>query len=223
MKCKVYQDKILHIKFKTQKELTLTMCRLQEYYECDSKKLRGNYFTFEDFLDYQMDNDGNISYFNFWAGFNVPGNKCNEFFYNFGNTFTIDSVSKERSLTKREQKLRNLILLEKKTSDYYVIATLDTDKLTVEHELAHAYYYLSDVYRQEVNVLVKHMNKNLKDAMTVQLKNMGYAKKVLTDEINAYMSTSSLPYLRKNLGLTVSKKDIEPFVNLYKRFKQNFK
>ena len=206
MKREVLPKNVLHIKFKNQKELTLTMCRPQEFYECKSKKLRGNRFTFEDFLDYNMDTDGNISYYNFWSGFNIPGDKLNDFFRTFSD------------LSKREQKLFDIVknYMIKKIP-YYVIGTVETDKVTVIHELAHAAYYIDDVYKQEVNVLVKHMDSNIKRELTSKLTDMGYAKKVIVDEINAYMSTSSRHYFKSNMDITLSNSDLEPFVELFNK------
>jgi hypothetical protein len=58
MKLKILKNNILLVTFKTQKELTFTMCRPQEYYEASSSKLRGNVFTFEKLVDHYTDDNG---------------------------------------------------------------------------------------------------------------------------------------------------------------------
>ena len=190
----------MYFTFNSQKELTLTFCRPQEYYECNSNKLRGKVFTFEEFIDHYTDELGFISYFNYWSGFNLPGSILEEFFKNF-------------SLTKREKKLRNITSAYSK-KPYYIIATKKNDTSTLDHELIHAYYYLNPIYKQEANTLVKHMRPDLKKDLQKVLKKMGYNNSVLIDEINAYMSTSGIDFLREDFELDISKRDIKPFQDL---------
>lgn len=203
MKVKIICQNIIYLTFPTQKELTLTMCRPQEYYECNSSKLRGKVFTFEDLIDHYIDNMGFLDYFNYWSGFNIPGHILEEFFSIF-------------DLNSREKKLRS-VTKHFKYNPYYVIATKKGDRLTLKHELVHAHYYLNPKYKQEANVLVKHMRIGLKKELTNKLRKMGYSKNVMIDEINAYMSTSGIEYLLEDLELDITKNDIKPFVELAER------
>jgi len=200
MKIKVYNKNIIYASFPDQKELTLTMCRPQEYYECDSSKLRNKVFTFEKLLDYYMDEDGYLQYFSIWSGFNIPSNVLEDFFSKF-------------DLSKREQKLYN-VTRPYSDKPYYFIATKKNDTDTIRHELVHAYYYLNPSYKQSANILVKHMRSDLRKALTAGLKEKGYANNVIVDEINAYMATSGTKYLRDEFELEVSKKDVKPFEDL---------
>jgi hypothetical protein len=202
MKIKVINSNIIYLAFTTQKELTLTLCRAQEYYECNSTKLRNKVFTFYDFVDHYLDESGYISYFNYWSGFNIPGDVLELFFQNF-------------ELNEREKKL---FKITRKVSDnpYYVIATKVNDDDTLDHELLHAHYYLNHSYRQKVNTVVKHMRSDLRKELSVLLKELGYTKDVMVDEINAYLATSSYKYLKDELELNLSRKDIKPFRDLAK-------
>lgn len=202
MKLKVYSKNILCLTFPNQKEMTLTFCRPQEYYECNSKKLRNKFFTFSEFLDHYLNKDGHITYFSYWAGFNIPGHVLEKFFEMF-------------DLSEQERVLYN-ITRKYSGNPYYLIGTRKNDASTLKHELVHAYYYLDQGYRQEVNTIVKHMRPNLKKQISSTLQEMGYNKTVMVDEINAYMSTSSTKYLREDLQLEVSRKDTKPFVELSK-------
>jgi len=203
MKVKIYNQNIVQLIFKNQKELTLTLCRPQEFYECNSTKLRGKVFTFEQFIDHYTDEEGYLTYFSYWSGFNLPGEVLEEFY----NLFT---------LTDREQKVKQ-ITDKFKGKSYYVIAAKNGDSETLKHELVHAHYYLDPVYKQEANVLVKHMRPELRKQISSALKELGYSQNVMIDEINAYMSTSGNKYLRDDLELDVSKNDIKPFEDLAKR------
>ena len=202
MKVKVINDSIIYLTFSTQKELTMTLCRPQEYYECNSNKLRNKVFTFEEFIDHYTDKEGVMTYFSYWAGFNIPSHVLEKFFSSF-------------ELNQREKKLYELT---RKFSHepYYLIATKNNDLDTLDHELLHAHYYLNHSYRQKVDTVVKHMRSELRKQMTKVLKEMGYTKEVIVDEINAYMATSSHKYLNEELELELSRKDTKPFRDLAK-------
>ena len=200
MKVKIFSDNILYLTFPTQKDLTFTMCRPQEFYECNSNKLRGKNFTFEELVDHYTDELGYLTYFSYWSGFNLPSHILEQFF----NTF---------ELTEREQKLRT-VTKEYKNKPYYVIATKKDDVETLRHELVHAHYYLNPVYKQEANTLVKHMRPELRKDLAKILKELGYSQNVMIDEINAYMSTSGTKYLRNDFELEVTKRDTKPFEDL---------
>ena len=69
---------------------------------------------------------------------------------------------------------------------------------------------------QQVDVLVRSMDKGLRAEITEVLKNMGYANHVIIDEINAYMASSKYKYLKEELDLNVTRADMKPFVDLKK-------
>jgi hypothetical protein len=200
MRVKIYDNNIIYLMFPNQKELTMTLSRPQEFYESDNVKLRNRIFSYEQFIDQYTHKDGCFDYFTNWGGFNLPCHVLEDFFDTF-------------ELTKRELQVRNVTKKYKRKS-YYVIGTLSNDKETLKHELLHAHYYLNHAYKQQVDVLVRSMRKDLKTQLTFGLKNMGYANHVITDEINAYMASSTLKYLRNEMDLILTKADTKPFVEL---------
>ena len=202
MKVKTFNKNIFYLTFPSQKELVMTMCRMQEYYECNSVKLRNKVFTFEKFIDHYMEQDGSLDYFMLWSGFNIPGHVVDEFFKSF------DLTQREIDVKLRTEEYRNKL--------YYVIATRANDDETLLHELAHAYYHLNPVYKQQVDVLVRSMRKELRSSLTDRLKEKGYANNVIVDEINAYIATSSYKYLKNDLELELTRKDMKPFIDLAK-------
>lgn len=181
----------------------MTMCRPQEFYECNSKRLRGKTFSFYDLVDHYMDDRGVLGYFDFWSGFNIPSTMLEKFF------------SLHNDLNVRETKLRN-ITNPYKDKLYYVVASQKNDIDTLKHELVHAHYFLNPVYKQEVNTIIKHMRPDLKSKLIIELSDLGYTKSVMSDEINAYMATSGLKYLKEEFDLKITGKDIKPFVDLAK-------
>jgi len=202
MKLKVYHGNILHLIFSSQKEMTVTMFRPQEYYECGSKQVRNKTFTFEDFLDFYAEEDGAVDYFEKVQGFNIPSDSLEDFFHKF-------------DLSRREKKLYK-ITRKFISKPYYVLATKEGDATTLDHELAHAQYYLNSEYRIQAQSLIRNMRADLRRQIMQCLKDKGYDKSVIDDEINAFMSTSGLKYLRQNVKLNVNKIDITPFEDLAK-------
>lgn len=195
MNLAVKSDAILHVTFDSQKELAMTMARVQEFYECNG--LRGKAFDFEAFVDFYTADDGEFDYLKRVKGFNVPSSAAEEFFRKF-------------ELTRREAKLRQLTK-PYSAKPYYLIATKVGDEETLDHELAHAHFYLNEAYQQKALEARRKMQSTLLHQIVKSLKAKQYADEVLDDEINAFMATSSLPYLRRHLKLDVTQKDVAPF------------
>ena len=193
MKIKI-KNKIVHVEFPNRKELTLTMGRLGEYYESSFKALRNKNFSMETFLDTFMDKDGKITYFNSWSGYNIPGNIVNKFTPKDGET-------------SREEELLDAISefigdYDFAAGDFYLIATIKGGD-AMDHELVHATYYLNKEYCNHANQLVKELPKEISSTMKATFKEMGYAKEVYIDEINAYLSTADAKYMKDRFNLKV--------------------
>jgi hypothetical protein len=197
----------LLLEFNTQKELALAFCRVEEYYE-GQPKLNRNYVSFVDFIDFFMKDDGRIDYFNSWTGFNIPGNVFMEW------------AQKEMSdKTKWELELLNEV--EKKldlTSPFYVIGGNKGDMNVIDHEIAHALYFMDSLYKGEMEELNYHFYKNYRtqySKMVKELKKMGYGDNVIKDEVQAYMSTSKKKELVVRFGLDYD--TILPMVKQYRK------
>ena len=141
-KLKVYNDNILVFSFPNKKELGLTFFQFQESYESRNPELKSKNFTLAKFIEETMTDDGVITYFNDWDGYNIP----------YWILKTTDPLS------EREWELRNIVdayVKENKCAYYYVIGVLeDGDDETLRHELAHAF---SDTVDTE------HTGKEFKD------------------------------------------------------------
>jgi hypothetical protein len=172
MKKKKLRDDIHLVEFKTQYDITSTLVRFQEHYE--SPKFAGYIFTLEEFADWYTKKKGTFSYYTDWVGFNFPSHVLNEFFYGAFDP-----------LMKKERKFLNLFT----PYDYerfYVIGVYGNDhKKTgvLRHELAHALYYLDDNYRKKSDKIMRQYDT--KDVQKM-LRDSGYAKHVVMDEVHAY-------------------------------------
>ena len=186
-------DNCLLFAFKTRKELTLSFCRVQEFYESDKPALSGKHFSFYEFVNALMKNNGTIDYFAYWDGFNVPGDVYSEW------------LSGVDDLTAHEVKIQKAVKAKiKNQTPYYLIACLASDVATTRHEVAHAMYSMKTKAKglgksnttyynaaQKLNEEFKKNNEEEYDKMIKALKKEGYADKVVEDEIQAYLSTST--------------------------------
>ena len=85
----IKKDNILQFSFDSQKELTLTFFRIQEYYESALTNIVGKKFSVFDFLNGYLDDAGKIDYFSFWSGFNFPDDVLKEWFDLNSDSMTI--------------------------------------------------------------------------------------------------------------------------------------
>jgi hypothetical protein len=162
------------LRFKTQYELTATFLRVQEYYE--SPRFHGRIFTLEQYMDWYAAENGNFTYYQDWAGFNVPSTAFQPFF-----------DGKFDPLSEKEKRL--LGLFKNLRQKFYVIGVYDSGaRHSLTHELAHALYFTDAAYREAVQ---KEMRAYNTSALARQIAKAGYAKHVIPDETQAYLVQSS--------------------------------
>ena len=184
------------ITYDTQYDLCMSFVRMQEFYE--SPKFRNKYFTLEEFMDYWSIEQGNGS-FDYparWSGFNLPSKVIDKWVNLYAGS---DNVM---SIRDRECEILETIdtlgweeaVDEEPPSKYYVIGvnegkSEEVRKNVIEHECAHALYYLCPAYKKECNGLIGEMEDARKDKALDKLSKMGYGKNVFKDEMQAYFST----------------------------------
>lgn len=192
---------VIYLKFKNQYETCATFMRLQEFYESPFKRIRGKHFSLETFMDLYAKQQGNFTYTGDWGGFNVPGHVVND----FREKFDHDMLAKERRLFDHIWDVDGTPPRDK----YYVIGTYD--ERCLDHELAHAVYYLNTEYRKVANKLVKALSPEVQYTVTHWLLDKGYSKSLIADETNAYLATTCKDELKRWFGKDVVKE--------YKTFK----
>lgn len=177
--------------FPNRKELTITFCRAQEFYEAASDDIRGKHFTWETFLSTFADESGKLDYFSFWSGFNIPGEAFGRFLSHFGG-----------ELTSRETALRDAVFSTVDRSlPHYVIGAMEGAESTMRHEMAHALFHVSDSYRSGAIALVESLPLAIRTKMSEGLAKMGYSDGVHRDEMQAYLSTGEGGELQERFGL----------------------
>ncbi len=151
--------------------MSSTFARFQEHYE--SPMLIGKVFTWEEFLDAYAKKDGRFTYFNDWAGFNVPSSALRPFLQ-----------GKFDPLTAKERRLLDLVRMV--PEPFYLIAVEKGDEYAAAHEIVHGLFTLVPDYRAAV---VRTLAGFDLAKMRRQLAKHKYDASVHDDEINAYLIT----------------------------------
>lgn len=213
----------------TQSEIGKAFVRFQEYYE--NKDLRGRkdltVSDIESWWNTQRKAD-NIkdSYYEYWVGFNIPGRVFLELTMSplFRTGATVKSFFCNligfRSFYEQENQLLALIAdipADEILSSYFIGLSTTRDDV-LEHELAHAFFTLSPVYRSSQLHNIGCLPKEVYEGVRKELIEWGYHTGVVYDEIQAYMSTyvSTIPTTFDVPGLD---KYTQPFVDTFIKFR----
>jgi hypothetical protein len=168
----------------------MLFCRYQEFYESPYKKFRGKRFTWMEYMrHYKLAwKKRTFTYPDDWSGYNIPSNvmdKANNIFYKdteydviMNDIYfycAIDSQNKNNG-TK---------------CNWYLIGASSKDKGTTNHEIAHGLYFTNEDYKKNVTKLIKNIKATHYEKLKKKLIKMGYVddKKIIDDEIHAFMST----------------------------------
>jgi len=173
----------------------MLFCRVQEYYECPNPKFRGKNFSIWDYMKWYNDKYGKgFSYGADWSGFNIPWKVINECICKLNKFETpYDHIMNEISHE-----------ISKRSTNGYVIACKDTKGDTFKHEVCHGLYYTNKEYKKKVDKITKQLPKEHYNTFKKNLLEMGYAVKVINDEIQAYLQYG---YENEDFGKGVDIKD----------------
>lgn len=183
---------LIHIQYDTQYEVSSTFLRLQEFYESPYPEINGKYFTLDKFMDLYAKDKGNFTYTSDWSGFNVPGDVADSF----------NDIYSEKMIPK-EYDLFDIITEHTCQWDkYYIIASSkDGGRYgareaidVMKHEIAHGMWYLVPEYKEAMSKIIDPLVRDFPCFGETILK-MGYGERVITDETQAYLATSSMTYL----------------------------
>jgi hypothetical protein len=158
---------IFLVRFETQYALASTFLRIQEHYE--SSRFRKRVFSLEEYMDWYATEYGAFTYFEDWSGFNVPSTAFTDFY-----------AGKFDPLLRKEERLLQLFRTQR--APFYVIGLASDADLT--HELAHALFFTRPAYRRAV---LKAMRPYDTSALEKRLLDLGYHRRVLADEVHAYL------------------------------------
>ena len=184
----------------------MLFCRVQEFYESDSKLFNGQDFSIWDYIKwYSEKNKGLFTYTKDWNGFNVPFSVALN---------CVIGTEEETPYDKIMQEVLDKILLTENYYGSYIIGTKLDKGITFKHEMAHALYYTSKDYKYIADKLTSTIPLKYYSIMSTNLLNLGYDKLVIDDEIQAYMSTN---YNAKYFNNGIEEEEL---IELHKKYKQ---
>ena len=198
---------VVHINYDSQYFLASSFMRIQEFYESPFENIRGKAFTLFDYMDTEVRNNGKFNYFDKWSGFNFPDYILKQF------------LKTQKVLYFNQEALKFVYIksLVEWDKPFYVIGTYGKDSKVYDHELAHAFYYLSAEYKFQMDMLIGDIPPKKHKRILKNLSETGYTEKVFKDEIQAYISTSPSLYFGD-----ISKKTENNFRDIFDSFKYEF-
>jgi len=188
-----FREKVILVEADSQYALCSMFLRPQEFYESPYANIRGRYFTLEEYMDTCVRTTGAFTYYSDWCGFNIPSKS----FVAFVNLFQYSLSAKENLLVNS---IRNLI--PNLEDDFYIIGVCKGkwNKEALNHELAHAFWYLDANYQSEMKDLLRNIDKCLYEDADAALVSVGYDFGVVQDEMQAYLATASRQKILNVLG-----------------------
>lgn len=150
-------------------ELAESFLRFQEHYE--SPFWADKIFTIGQYKKWYSEKYGADTYTRDWSGFNFPSKVLVPF-----KEGLFDPLTKNEKIILNFFKYRN--------DNFYIIGSNSNDVL--KHELCHALYYTNENYKKNINNLILKNKNKLNKALNYLIK-IGYHKKVIFDELQAYV------------------------------------
>ena len=209
---------IYHMQFERQFDLCMQFWRVTETTECPAE-FKDKYMTLANYMDWYSHQyeSGHFSYTQDWNGFNVTSRQLWELYSR--DYQMIEDVN--------EWDVRLKALTE-------WIKTLSKDKFSIigthrvlpdvlNHEIAHALYYLNSNYKKKQDQNIERIileKPALFQTMKKNVLDMGYSQGVCDDELQAYLSTgptrsSGKPGVNKDIDDEIMKEICKPFEEVF--------
>lgn len=194
---------------------TMLFCRYQEFYETPFKKFRNKFFTWESYMRYYKNNSksNTFTYPIDWSGFNIPSDIVCKGLYTFKKDWgPYDEIMNHIWISCENYPLK----FNKPRTKWYLIGASSKDIKTLNHELAHGYYFTNSEYKKITDKLLLSIPIKTRKKIFAKLIKMGYVndKKILMDEAQAFLSTG----LYNGLDTKEIKKYERDFINNFKKY-----
>ena len=174
---KQFNHNIFVVSFDSAYDLGMHFLRHSEFSE--SPVFRGQNFKIIDFIDdYSRKHNGNFTFCNDWAGFNLPS-----------SVFQDLPFFKIPDFNKYDEFMQGLVNFIKTIAPdkFYLIGHVINRSAVIEHEIAHAMFYLMPEYRKSMDDLMDGLSAY--PIVEEALIKMEYHKDTCRDECQAYLST----------------------------------
>lgn len=186
---------IILVREHTQFEIAFAFMRLQEFYECADVSRQGKFYKHAEIIEHYASTTGagKFSYLEDWGGFNVDGHTVNEFVKMYKHDFSVRELALFDTISKVLIQEENAVI----DDQFYLIGTCSQDY--VQHEICHALWFLYPEFKEDAEALIKKLPKSYIQAVYKMLSLTGYATNVFEDELNAYIATSDMRYLKEHI------------------------
>ena len=192
----------------------MLFCRYQEFYESPTKKFRGKYFSWAQYMRHYKDfwKKDTFTYPIDWSGYNIPSHIVEGGIDTFNKETEYDVIMNDIYYFCENYPLR----YNKPRTDWYLIGASSKDLRTMDHEIAHGLYFTNKNYRLQMLVLLTSIPKKTMDKIDKKLIKMGYVndRKILDDEAQAFLSTG----LYNGLEIKEIKKYEKEFIKIFNQF-----
>jgi hypothetical protein len=193
----------------------MLFCRYQEFYESPYKKFRGKPFTWMEYMRHYklVWKKRTFTYPDDWSGYNIPSNMLQQAHHIFCRDTEYDLIMNDIYWYCAKDSMEKN---DGKQADWYLIGASSKDMKTMDHEIAHGLYFTNQEYKSGVGKLIKNIKPSHYEKLKKKLIKMGYVndKKIIDDEINAFMSTG----LYNGLDTKELKKYEKEFIKNFKKF-----
>jgi hypothetical protein len=174
-------DGCVLLRYQSVPDVARSFFRVAEYYDGKHYGGKARQVSLTDFLDNWMDRQGNVDYFKFWDGFNIPDHAFRSW------------LKSAKPLSKAEQVMVDAV--RKNTQGlkkFCVLGVGSDDPATMRHEMFHARYYLDTGFKTAVDDLIKlhAKDRDFKTIRRVLTKKLDYVDHV-DEEAAAYLYAGS--------------------------------
>lgn len=184
----------------------MLFCRAQEYYESPATKFRGKNFSIWEYMKWYNDKyRRGFSYGADWSGFNIPFKTIQECYHKLNKVESPYDKLMDEIIRKIKSRLTN--------ETTYVVGCSNITDGVFKHEVCHAMYHTNKNYKKQMNIYTKELPKKHYNVFKSNILNMGYAAKVVDDEIQAYLQYG---YQEEKFGNGVDIHVRKEYSNIYK-------
>lgn len=196
-------------------DLGMLFLRPQEYYESGNPAFKGHAFTVADFMRWYIEKTkdenkpcpANFSYFEDFQGYNVPGSAVLQY---------LSMPLPEMSIWDTRFARIATVIKEHQRGDFYIIGALTSKLSVIDHEIAHAMWYLLPKYQEQQTLNIACLSAD--DVVLIKkcLADENYSEDVFMDETQAYLATGLLESMENLDGRRL------PFMKTFNRWKNKF-
>jgi len=212
-KIKEVKPNVFAVIVKDKYDRAMLFCRAQEYYESPTLKFRGKDFSIWDYMKWYHEQNGHgFSYGADWSGFNIPFKAIQECYQKLNKT----ESPYDKVMDEIIRRIKSMLINE----TTYVIGCENTTDSVFKHEVCHAMYHTNKNYKKQMDALTHGLPKKYYITFKNNILKMGYALKVVDDEIQAYLQYG---YEEAQFGKGVDLHIRKEYSDIYRESAKQFK